>query len=122
MGRRRHPDAQGRIEARNRFSPGVWLHERSVGDAIVKPSIAAGERLQGFPSGWTDAVNREGERWKLVGNAVTVPVAEWIGSRLVDPGKSVDVERRSFDDRKSWPKAAANVRGVREAWTLSERP
>ncbi|WP_232064704.1 DNA cytosine methyltransferase [Mycobacterium cookii] len=102
--------------------PGVWLHERSVGDAIVKPSIAAGERLQGFPSGWTDAVNREGERWKLVGNAVTVPVAEWIGSRLVDPGKSVDVERRSFDDRKSWPKAAANVRGVREAWTLSERP
>jgi DNA (cytosine-5)-methyltransferase 1 len=102
--------------------PGVWLHERGIGDAIARPTISAGERLQGFPSGWTDAVNREGERWKLVGNAVTVPVAKWIGGRLVNPGDQVSVERRPFDDLKGWPKAAANVGGVREAWSLSERP
>ena len=102
--------------------PGIWLHERHIGDAIARPTISAGERLQGFPSGWTDAVSREGERWKLVGNAVTVPVAKWIGSRLVDPGDQVVAERRPFGDLKGWPKAAANVGGMREAWSLSERP
>ena len=38
-------------------------------------------------------------RWKLVGNAVTVPVAKWIGNRLIDPGSPVDVERWDFDGR-----------------------
>jgi DNA (cytosine-5)-methyltransferase 1 len=100
----------------------VWLHERGVGDAIARPSISAGERLQGFPSGWTDAVVREGERWKLVGNAVTVPVAKWIGDKLVNPSEPVAVERTQFDELKGWPRAAAKVGGVREAWSVSERP
>ena len=102
--------------------PGVWLRERRDGEAIARPSIHAGERLQGFPSGWTDAVGREGVRWKLVGNAVTVPVAKWIGDRLANPGKPVDVERRHFEGLGGWPWAAASVTGVREAWNLSERP
>lgn len=102
--------------------PGVWLHERVVGEAIARPSISAGERLQGFPSGWSDAVTREGVRWKLVGNAVTVPVAKWVGDRLVAPGEPVDAERRPFDGFGGWPWAAATVQGVREAWSLSERP
>ena len=32
-------------------------------------------------------VRSEGVRWKLVGNAVTVPVAAWVGSRSADPGE-----------------------------------
>lgn len=42
------------------------------------------ERLQGFPDGWT-AVNEQSDsaRYKQLGNAVSVPVAEWIGKRLM---------------------------------------
>ena len=45
------------------------------------------ERLQGFPDSWTkfDAEGNEvtdGHRYKQMGNAVAVPVVEWIGRRL----------------------------------------
>jgi DNA (cytosine-5)-methyltransferase 1 len=40
------------------------------------------ERLQGFPDGWTD-VQADSVRYKQLGNAVAVPVAEWIGERIV---------------------------------------
>lgn len=102
--------------------PGVWLRELPDGDAIVRPTIEAGERLQGFRSGWTNAGAKEGVRWKLVGNAVTVPVAEWIGKRLINPGSPVDVERWEFDRCGRWPRAAAAIGGVMEGWKISERP
>jgi DNA (cytosine-5)-methyltransferase 1 len=62
------------------------------GDVAV-PEIRDGERLQGFPAGWTSQCavigsRARGHRWKLVGNAVTVPVAEWIGRRLVMESQS----------------------------------
>lgn len=64
--------------------PAVWL-----GDArFVTPSIAAAERLQGFPSGWTEPtveVTSPRWRWSQVGNAVSVPVAEWLGERISSP-------------------------------------
>jgi DNA (cytosine-5)-methyltransferase 1 len=40
------------------------------------------ERLQGFPDGWT-AGQKDGPRYRQLGNAVAVPVAEWIGRRIV---------------------------------------
>lgn len=40
------------------------------------------ERLQGFPDGWT-AGQADGQRYKQMGNAVAVPVVEWIMRRLV---------------------------------------
>lgn len=40
------------------------------------------ERLQGFPDDWT-ASQSDSARYRLLGNAVTVPVAEWIGRRLM---------------------------------------
>jgi DNA (cytosine-5)-methyltransferase 1 len=51
------------------------------------PSIEDGERLQGFQPGWTNVTLtgqplKLGARWKLIGNAVSVPVSEWIGQRL----------------------------------------
>ena len=39
------------------------------------------ERLQGFPDGWTDDQS-DSTRYKQLGNAVTVNVARWIGTRL----------------------------------------
>lgn len=40
------------------------------------------ERLQGFPDGWT-ADQADTHRYKQMGNAVAVPVVEWIADRLV---------------------------------------
>jgi len=40
------------------------------------------ERLQGFPDGWT-AGQTDGHRYKQMGNAVAVPVVEFIVKRLV---------------------------------------
>lgn len=65
--------------------PAVLLPDGSV----IKPGIGDAELLQGFDLGWTqpaEAVGRKSARWSLVGSAVTVPVAEWIGRRLSDPG------------------------------------
>lgn len=41
------------------------------------------ERLQGFPDGWTEG-QADSSRYRQLGNAVCVPVAEWIGKRLLD--------------------------------------
>lgn len=40
------------------------------------------ERLQGFPDGWT-AGQADSHRYRQLGNAVAVPVAEWIARRIV---------------------------------------
>jgi DNA (cytosine-5)-methyltransferase 1 len=40
------------------------------------------ERLQGFPSDWTAGFS-DSVRYRMLGNAVTVNVAEWIARRLV---------------------------------------
>jgi DNA (cytosine-5)-methyltransferase 1 len=45
------------------------------------------ERLQGFPDDWT-ACLADGARYRTLGNAVCVPVAEWIGRRIVEANQS----------------------------------
>lgn len=40
------------------------------------------ERLQGFPDNWTDG-HSDTARYHMLGNAVAVPVVEWIARRLV---------------------------------------
>jgi site-specific DNA-cytosine methylase len=40
------------------------------------------ERLQGFPDGWTEG-QADSTRYKQMGNAVAVPVVDWIVSNLV---------------------------------------
>jgi DNA (cytosine-5)-methyltransferase 1 len=41
------------------------------------------ERLQGFPDDWTEGQS-DSARYRQLGNAVAVPVAEWIAKRLVE--------------------------------------
>lgn len=41
------------------------------------------ESLQGFPKGWTANGQADSPRYKQLGNAVAVPVIEWIGRRIV---------------------------------------
>jgi DNA (cytosine-5)-methyltransferase 1 len=97
---------------------------------IVKPDIRDLERMQGFDEDWTKAaesVVRKGYRWKLVGNAVTVNVAKWLGDRFASPGRfSVD-EVTQLKPGKPWPKVAWNVGAGREtapvsAWPVREKP
>jgi DNA (cytosine-5)-methyltransferase 1 len=40
------------------------------------------ERLQGFPDGWTDGQS-DSTRYRQLGNAVAVPVVEWIGKQII---------------------------------------
>jgi DNA (cytosine-5)-methyltransferase 1 len=40
------------------------------------------ERLQGFPDGYT-AGQKDSPRYRQLGNAVAVPVAEWLGRRII---------------------------------------
>jgi DNA (cytosine-5)-methyltransferase 1 len=76
---------------------------------IIKPDIRDAERLQGFPVDWTSAaadVGRASSRWALVGNAVSVPVARWLGSRLAVPGIYDRTRDASFPNEGTLPKAA----------------
>jgi DNA (cytosine-5)-methyltransferase 1 len=101
--------------------PAIWMPDGAFG----QPSIRDAERLQGFPSGWTRpalAVGREGMRWKLVGNAVSVPVAAWIGRRLAQPGVVIGYPTRRLRQPGSWPSAAWNVTGTREEVIAGEWP
>ena len=42
-------------------------------------------RLQGFPDDWNDD-QTDSQRYRQMGNAVCVPVAEWIGRRIAEYG------------------------------------
>ena len=47
------------------------------------------ERLQGFPDDWTKHGEHgeeiaDGPRYRMLGNAVAVPVVEWIVGRIVE--------------------------------------
>ncbi len=60
----------------------VDVHQPHYGVRRLTPTEC--ERLQGFPDGHT-AVNGQSDsrRYKQLGNAVAVPVAEWIARRIV---------------------------------------
>lgn len=76
---------------------------------IVTPALADAERLQGFPEDWTRAAGEAGLerlRWSLVGNAVSVPVAAWIGERLERPGTFDPARDRDLAAGDRWPDAA----------------
>ncbi|MGD9704062.1 MAG: DNA cytosine methyltransferase [Acidimicrobiia bacterium] len=105
--------------------PAIWNPHGSHGRKIVTPRIDEAEQMQGFDPGWTSAAdsvsNRKGTRWKLVGNAVTVGVSEWVGHRLVTPG-NVDAELRLLADSAPWPLAACGANGKRWAADVSLWP
>lgn len=92
---------------------------------IAKPDLRDAERMQGFDEDWTlpaETVTKRGARWKLVGNAVTVGAAAWLGKRLRNPGvydPTGDVELATAE---SWPIAAWNVGNGRHRAQLSTWP
>ena len=92
--------------------PAVWV----PGEGIFTPGIEVAEALQGFERGWTEPSTdknqgvRPSHRWKLVGNAVSVPVAEWLGDRLLHSAESGGLElvSRPLGEGERWPRAACH--------------
>jgi DNA (cytosine-5)-methyltransferase 1 len=91
----------------------------------ITPDIRDAERLQGFPVDWTapaETIARGSKRWSLVGNAVSVPVAAWLGGRLAMPG-CFDLDRdRSLDGAHRWPRAARWDGDRRRAVAIGDFP
>lgn len=101
--------------------PAVLLPEGRV----ATPTIETVEQLQGFPAKWTSALRdrkSQRQRWRLVGNAVSVPVAEWIGRRLDEPGQYDSGEDEPLSNGARWPIAAWCMVGSRMSANVSEYP
>ena len=91
--------------------PAIWMPDDSIGTVLLNDA----ERLQGFPADWThpaERVARATYRWKLVGNAVSVPVARWVGEQIAK-GTGEFPDSEPFGT--AWPKAAFGSRGGRFA-------
>lgn len=88
--------------------PAIWMPDGH----IITPSIVDAERLQGFPWRWTHSAEAQfgaRSRWKLVGNAVSVPVAEWLGRRMRGAQRAPRLHERELSRGEPWPSAAFNV-------------
>ena len=101
--------------------PAVLFPDREV----LVPSLTACEALQGFPSGWTDIEGGHAERnpgWRMVGNAVSVPVAQWVADRIRTPRPTLQFEERPIEEGARWPEAAWNVGAGRVGVAAGDRP
>jgi len=108
--------------------PAIWLpYENDPIKSLVTPGVASAESLQGFPVGWTDLdfnsapARTRGMRWKLLGNAVSTRVSEWVAGRIADPGDVV-CPTVPWGSPNSWPTAACGSNGSRERIEASEYP
>lgn len=85
------PDTARTLKAKSKDSHDE-THETYVAQGRVRRLTPTEyERLQGFPDNWTavDGDNTaRSPRYKSVGNAVTVNVAEWLGRRLIEVDRS----------------------------------
>lgn len=87
--------------------PAIWMPD----GRICTPDLRDAERMQGFEPDWTApaaALGKRGERhrWKLVGNAVSVPLAEWVGRRLRNPRRYDGSLHEELAAGSTWPRAA----------------
>ena len=80
---------------------------------VGTPDLRDAERMQGFSEHWTSAaeqVVKPPYRWKLVGNAVTVNVCQWIAEGLVTPSEDGPRVFHRHNTNK-WPDAAFGEKG-----------
>lgn len=81
-----HTDSPARICTEQHIAPTLQARMGTGGNStpfvgVRRLTPTECERLQGFPDGWTDG-QADSHRYKQLGNAVAVPVAEWIGRRM----------------------------------------
>ena len=78
----------GVVPTLNAFDMGDTRATVVIGNVLEKSTVrrltpTECERLQGFPDGWTDG-QADSHRYKQMGNAVAVPVVEWIINRITN--------------------------------------
>jgi DNA (cytosine-5)-methyltransferase 1 len=103
--------------------PAMWMPD----GRIVTPDIRDAERLQGFQPNWTKPAEGsptmyERRRWRQVGNAVSVPVAEWLARNLAAPQGADPAVFAPLDTTVGWPSAAVGRKGERFAAKVGEWP
>jgi DNA (cytosine-5)-methyltransferase 1 len=102
--------------------PAVLFPDREV----LTPSLSACERLQGYAAGWTTPAEASkmprNSRWRLIGNAVSVPVAKWVAQRIKNPGSVLVFPPMPHGTRRAWPDAAWNVGNGRVDVVASDKP
>jgi len=101
--------------------PAIWLRD----GAIVTPDIRDAERLQGFAVDWTKPAESQatrGARWRLVGNAVTTNVSEWLGHILANGNSANPENLKMLKKSDPWPAAAMGHHNTRFAVPISKWP
>jgi DNA (cytosine-5)-methyltransferase 1 len=108
--------------------PAVWVR---AGHTIQTLDVRDAERLQGFPADWTEPAafakgGRAGIRWRLIGNAVSVPVSAWLGRKLACPGSFVPPSPCRLKTSDRWPAAAWGEKKARflveaSPWPVAEK-
>lgn len=114
----RRRTVKGSLDASGRVDPVAALTAQGVGtcgaddnqaqaghllagtDGVRRLMPVECERLQGFPDGWTD-VATDSARYRMLGNAVAVPVVEWIATRLVEVDERVESGQCRESDSQS---------------------
>ena len=100
-------------------APAILTQNGSLG----MPSIGDAERLQGFPAGWTTSAEGgpRATRWRLIGNAVPPPLANWIARSIaMPPGVAATVRFAPLSIRCGWPGAARGDGGNRQSVEIGE--
>ncbi|CAH0298517.1 DNA (cytosine-5-)-methyltransferase [Peribacillus sp. Bi134] len=91
----------------------------------VTPDIRDAERLQGFEPDWTcpaEEVVRKSIRWKLIGNAVTVDVIEWLGNKIKNPRNYDESSDIPLANNRGWHNAGWSMGNGRYASNVSDKP
>jgi len=99
--------------------PAIWVRRNRF---IGVPDIRDAERLQGFPENWTKGQDQERQRWRLVGNSVSVPVATWVGRSILRPGCYDDEREIKVGWSAPWGSAGWGRKGERYIVEISEWP
>lgn len=92
---------------------------------IGSPDIRDAERFQGFPTDWTKSaedIAKPTNRWKLVGNAVTVDVVSWIANKIVHPITYDASKDTPIGANKKWGNAGWGYAGKRYSSNATMNP
>ncbi len=107
-------------------SPAIWMPD----GGICTPDLRDAERMQGFQADWTkpaETVVRGGYRWKLIGNAVSVPAAAWVGYVINQEPGALPSCCKPLATKGAWPDAAYGRNKIRREvpcspWPMASQP
>jgi DNA (cytosine-5)-methyltransferase 1 len=98
-------------------------------DRVRRITPLEAERIQGYPDNWTQlpaaklgrfGKDLDSQRYHAVGNAVSVPVIEWIGERVMSQLRSATVDENATEVARSMqPFGEASVR-IRKVADVAE--